>query len=191
MECIFLGYPAGQKGHIVQDLKTKRVFVSRGCTFDETVFPYHERDFRPPKLTPPVETGEPDRNPPPDSSLYDDESSEDEAPSQEEDQHGLEEDHADDAEAASESAAAHSRPKRIRSRPASYMHEQEDELLRKRHRALAAFQVEPVTETEALADEEWRQAMDREFELHKRNNTWKLVDPLKATASSMESGASG
>ncbi|KMS65493.1 hypothetical protein BVRB_035440, partial [Beta vulgaris subsp. vulgaris] len=37
--CVFLGYPAGQKGHIVMELKSRRIFLTHGATFDETSFP--------------------------------------------------------------------------------------------------------------------------------------------------------
>jgi transposase InsO family protein len=41
---IFLGYPSSQKGHIMQDMQTKRIFVSRAITFDEWRFPGKNMD---------------------------------------------------------------------------------------------------------------------------------------------------
>jgi len=37
--CVFLGYPAGYKGHKLMDLKSNTVFISRNVIFHEEVFP--------------------------------------------------------------------------------------------------------------------------------------------------------
>jgi hypothetical protein len=39
-ECIFLGYPHGQKGYRVYSLRDKKVIISRDVTFFETEFPF-------------------------------------------------------------------------------------------------------------------------------------------------------
>ncbi|XP_075478726.1 uncharacterized protein LOC142519566 [Primulina tabacum] len=38
--CVFLGYSSNQKGYKVQDLTTKRFFVSRDIVFHEDIFPF-------------------------------------------------------------------------------------------------------------------------------------------------------
>jgi transposase InsO family protein len=38
--CLFIGYPAGVKGHTLFDLHTKSVFISRDVIFHESIFPY-------------------------------------------------------------------------------------------------------------------------------------------------------
>ena len=40
VSCIFLGYPISQKGYLLMDIDTKRKFVSRAITFDESRFPF-------------------------------------------------------------------------------------------------------------------------------------------------------
>lgn len=52
-ECIFIGYPHGQKGYRVYSLR--KVLVSRDVIFFETEFPYQDRPFthsQPSTLTP-------------------------------------------------------------------------------------------------------------------------------------------
>ena len=39
-KCIFIGYPHGQKGWRVYDLRTKKILVSRDVVFYEDMFPY-------------------------------------------------------------------------------------------------------------------------------------------------------
>lgn len=39
--CVFIGYPAQQKGYKVLDLLTSRIHVSRDVIFNEHHFPYH------------------------------------------------------------------------------------------------------------------------------------------------------
>ncbi|KAJ9554960.1 hypothetical protein OSB04_009574 [Centaurea solstitialis] len=37
---LFIGYPLGQKGYKLFDLRTKKIFISRDVKFHETIFPY-------------------------------------------------------------------------------------------------------------------------------------------------------
>ena len=39
-ECVFLGYPFGQKGYLMMDLATKRKFACRSVSFEENEFPF-------------------------------------------------------------------------------------------------------------------------------------------------------
>lgn len=39
-QSVFLGYPNGQKGYILYDLNTKKIFVSRHVIFHEHIFPF-------------------------------------------------------------------------------------------------------------------------------------------------------
>lgn len=45
-KCVFVGYPKGQKGWTVYNLKTQEIYVSRDVVFYEEIFPYapHEKD---------------------------------------------------------------------------------------------------------------------------------------------------
>uniref|UniRef100_A0A803N438 GAG-pre-integrase domain-containing protein n=1 Tax=Chenopodium quinoa TaxID=63459 RepID=A0A803N438_CHEQI len=38
--CVFLGYPATQKGYRILNIQTKKIFVSRDVTFNETILPF-------------------------------------------------------------------------------------------------------------------------------------------------------
>lgn len=41
-QCVFVGYPYGQKGWRVYDLESHEFFVSRDVIFSENQFPFHE-----------------------------------------------------------------------------------------------------------------------------------------------------
>lgn len=38
--CVFVGYPFGQKGYKLYNLKTKSILISRDVIFHESIFPY-------------------------------------------------------------------------------------------------------------------------------------------------------
>ena len=63
------------------------------------------------------------------------------------------------------------RPKRNRSEPARYIHEQEEYA---RHRAHLTMDT-PQTVQEAISDEEWRSAMGDEYNALTANGTWYLT----------------
>lgn len=44
LKCVFLGYPADQKGYVMYDLSSKHVFVSRHVVFHESIFPFLHSD---------------------------------------------------------------------------------------------------------------------------------------------------
>ncbi|KAL2893587.1 Retrovirus-related Pol polyprotein from transposon TNT 1-94 [Bienertia sinuspersici] len=44
VRCVFIGYPHGQKGYKVYDLKEKKLFVSRDVVFKEDIFPFLKRE---------------------------------------------------------------------------------------------------------------------------------------------------
>ncbi|GAB2267394.1 hypothetical protein Dimus_038666 [Dionaea muscipula] len=39
-QCVFLGYPSGQKGYLVYDLQTRQISTSRDVVFHENIFPF-------------------------------------------------------------------------------------------------------------------------------------------------------
>ncbi|KAE9610159.1 putative RNA-directed DNA polymerase [Lupinus albus] len=39
-KCIFIGYKFGTKGFLLQDIKTREIFLSRNVVFHEHTFPY-------------------------------------------------------------------------------------------------------------------------------------------------------
>ena len=45
---IFVGYPYGQKGYHIYDIKTHQIYVSRDIKFHESIFPY--RDLQSPSF---------------------------------------------------------------------------------------------------------------------------------------------
>ena len=45
---IFVGYPYGQKGYRIYDIKTHQIYVSRDVIFHESIFPY--RDLQSPSF---------------------------------------------------------------------------------------------------------------------------------------------
>lgn len=54
LPCVFLGYPAKQKGYKLLDITTKHVFVSRDVKFHEKIFPYLQNI---PNLVHPIPNG--------------------------------------------------------------------------------------------------------------------------------------
>ena len=42
MPCVFLGYPASEKGYKLMDIQTRAIFVSRDVRFVENVFPFQK-----------------------------------------------------------------------------------------------------------------------------------------------------
>lgn len=39
-ECVFLGYPYGQRGDKLYDLEDHKIFLSRDVKFQEHIFPF-------------------------------------------------------------------------------------------------------------------------------------------------------
>ncbi|CAM8932740.1 unnamed protein product [Rhodiola kirilowii] len=54
LQCIFLGYPMGQKGYKTYCLTSHQVIVSRHITFREDIFPYKQSDKYSPATTVPL-----------------------------------------------------------------------------------------------------------------------------------------
>lgn len=44
-KCIFIGYPAGQKGYKVLNMETNQVSISRDVNFHEQHFPYYIKNY--------------------------------------------------------------------------------------------------------------------------------------------------
>ncbi|KAL9230762.1 hypothetical protein vseg_006073 [Gypsophila vaccaria] len=45
--CVFIGYPSNHRGYKCYDLTTRKIIIARHVTFDETVFPFDNKDKRP------------------------------------------------------------------------------------------------------------------------------------------------
>ena len=57
---VFIGYPPTQKGYILYNLETHKLFTSRHVTFHEDIFPFHTK----PHTTSPQQTTSNHFNPP-------------------------------------------------------------------------------------------------------------------------------
>ena len=180
--CIFIGYPTSQKGYLMMDLQSKRVFASRAVTFDETRFPCQTTTPRAdtnaewhqlpnPNIPEAQETSDNDRDPEPD------EFGQDERPIPS-DLNGLESPDRtilSGHDSVPENVARRDLPPRNRQPPIRFIDEQEDLQRGLSHSAFIAADCEPTSAQEALQDESWRQAMTSEYGSLTRNSTWDLV----------------
>jgi hypothetical protein len=181
-ECVFLGYPIGQKGYLLMELKTRKRIVARSVDFDENTFPFQSVNngmslsqangaSRAPVISDVVTESEPQQRVSvdgdevglvpagldmvdPDDDARDG-AGEDEHEDASEDEPPVVDENGDFQ---TEYEQPDRRPVRDRRPPQQYMHEQED--FRRRHCAYLVDAVEPRLPKEALDDAEWRVAMD-------------------------------
>ena len=168
VSCIFLGYPISQKGYLLMDMDTKRKFVSRAITFDESRFPFESES---------EQTKEETMRENDDNALKPETEDEESKDTNYNSDDETEEDYIqhDREEAPQEQKAPGNRSRRQRQPPTRFADEQEDLMNNLSHRAFVALNHEPTTAKEALSDKAWKQAIVSEYNSLTKNVTWDLV----------------
>ena len=201
-EGVFLGYPYGQKGYLIMDYATRRKYVCRNVEFIEYEFPFSVRDVADddgpcdtsghhkndevdsPSTVMEIKTETPRGESPiilatDDDSIVDDRMDTDinEPPPSDDFESPMMLDDSDERRHRGTEIRP-VRPPRNRNPPARLIDEIEDFRMKaRRHNALIMIDEtdEPKSLDEALHDEKWKSAMDREYQSLMRNQTWDLV----------------